>query len=193
MLDHGDEEGFVTRGGGGAIETHHPIAEAIKSAVDENAADGPGPYGIVPAKWAARIEAHAEVYKSSSPALRALTSMFRHTVLPLSLPWLTGNVGEAALRAVIKDPRLIKDIRTFRAVHGALKRVDPEEAARLHDVLGTGHFGMAEMSNVHTSLEQFAGSGRSRWCARSPRRGRGRGWGRRWTPTGRGRTGSSTR
>lgn len=153
MLDHGDEEGFVTRGG----VTHHPISEAIRSAVDENAADGPGPYGVVPDAWARRIEAHADVYKSSSPALRALTSMFRHTVLPLSLPWLIGNVTEAALRAVIQDPRLIKNIRTFRAVYQALKKVDPDEAGRLHDILGTGHFGMAEASNVHTSLEQFAG------------------------------------
>lgn len=153
LMDHGDEEGFVVRGG----VTHHPISEAIKSAVDENAANGPGPYGVVPAVWAKRIEDHADVYKSSSPTLRALTSMFRHTVLPLSMPWLFGNVSEAAMRAIVQDPRILKNIRLFRAVHGALERIDPPEAAHLQDIIGTGHFGMSEVSNTHVSLEQFAG------------------------------------
>jgi hypothetical protein len=155
LLEHGDAEGFV-RGEKGGVD--HPISQAIEEAVSGKALEGEGPWAAVPADWAERIADHADVYRSSWPPLRTLTGFFRNTVLPTSLPWIFGNVSEAAIRTAIHNPRMARNLIFYHRVVKAIKSVDPEEAGRLKDMLGTGHFGMSETSNVYTSVEQFSRS-----------------------------------
>jgi hypothetical protein len=155
LLEHGDPEGFVRNKDGGV---DHPISQAIQDAVSGKALEGEGPWAAVPAEWAQRIADHAEVYRSSSPTLRALTGLFRNTVLPLSLPWLFGNVSEAAIRTAIHNPRIARDVIFYRRTLKAIEAVDPQEASRIRDMLGTGHFGMSEISDTYTSLAQFSNS-----------------------------------
>jgi hypothetical protein len=135
-----------------------PDQPAIEEAVSDKALEGDGPWAAVPAEWAQRIADHAEVYRSSSPTLRALTGLFRNTVLPTSLPWIFGNVSEAAIRTAIHNPRIARDVIFYRRTLKAIEAVDPEEASRIRDMLGTGHFGMSEISDTYTSLAQFSNS-----------------------------------
>jgi hypothetical protein len=155
LLEHGDPEGFVRNKDGGV---DHPISQAIQDAVSGKALEGEGPWAAVPAEWAQRIADHAEVYRSSSPTLRALTGLFRNTVLPTSLPWIFGNVSEAAIRTAIHNPRIARDVIFYRRTLKAIEAVDPQEASRIRDMLGTGHFGMSEISDTYTSLAQFSNS-----------------------------------
>jgi len=90
--------------------------------------------------------------------MRALTGLFRNTVLPFSLPWLFGNFSEAAIRTAIKSPRIAHNIMVYRRVLKVIEQMDPEEAGRIRDLLGVGHYGMSETSNVYTSMDQFANS-----------------------------------
>jgi hypothetical protein len=154
LLEHGDAEGFVRSDKG----VDHPISQAIEQAVSDKALEGEGPWAAVPAEWAQRIADHAEVYRSSSPTLRALTGLFRNTVLPTSLPWIFGNVSEAAIRTAIHNPRIARDVIFYRRTLKAIEAVDPQEASRIRDMLGTGHFGMSEISDTYTSLAQFSNS-----------------------------------
>src|SRR5207253_8143629 len=135
LLEHGDPEGFMkTRGGG----VSHPIGEAIEAAVSGDALHGEGPWVAVPTAWANRIAEHSEVYRSTSPTMRALTGLFRNTVLPFSLPWLFGNFSEAAIRTAIKSPRIAHNIMVYRRVLKVIEQMDPEEAGRIRDLLGVG-------------------------------------------------------
>jgi hypothetical protein len=135
-----------------------PDQPGNREAVSDKALEGEGPWAAVPAEWAQRIADHAEVYRSSSPTLRALTGLFRNTVLPTSLPWIFGNVSEAAIRTAIHNPRIARDVIFYRRTLKAIEAVDPQEASRIRDMLGTGHFGMSEISDTYTSLAQFSNS-----------------------------------
>ena len=159
LLDTGDNEGFVLgRDVNGNRTVDHPISQAIEDAVSGKSAGGHGPWVLVPEEWAARVEAHAQVYRSVNPMWRAINGAFRHTVLPLSLPWLQGNVAEATLRAAVQSPRILHNLITYRRVIQVLERIDPQAAAYVKAHVGTGLFGSMEATGVHVSAEHFSAS-----------------------------------
>lgn len=136
-------------------EPDTPVHTALERALAGE--DGDGPWAIVPKAAADRMQEHLRVLNpgNAGRAARAVNSAFRKTVLATSLPWLVGNVTEAALRTALAKagPR---SYLTGRRVMKRAEQIDPKQAefsqARM---IGGGHFGFAERQHIHTDLNQF--------------------------------------
>lgn len=152
MLDRADAQGDLP----GAV---HPVAEAIQSAV--RGEDGSGPWALIPADVAARVDEHMKLIGNTTggKALQLVSSAFRRTVLATSPSWLTGNVAEAAVRSLIGRVG-IQSWRTGRKVMRELERTDPVAAQELAArALAGGHFALADKAHVRRGAEQFDGTG----------------------------------
>jgi hypothetical protein len=153
LLDKAGGEGGLDETVGSA----QPIREAMDSAI--RGEDGPGPWGLMPEPAAAQMAQHLHSLGvgPKAKALQVVGSGFRRTVLATSPTWLTGNVTEAAGRAMLAraGPRsYVTGRRTVRA----LAAKDPAAAQELSArALSGGHYGMADRQHIRRDSTQFQG------------------------------------
>jgi hypothetical protein len=110
---------------------------------------------LVPARIAQEYRGHLQ--RTVHPVISAISSAFRGTVLGTNLNWLTGNVVEAGLRALVSGA----GVGSWNLGRRSLKELeakDPEAAlqARMATVAG-GHYSLAYRNNMHTPIEKFSG------------------------------------
>jgi GNAT superfamily N-acetyltransferase len=137
---------------------HATLKKSLTDALDGT--DGAGPWVLVPEAAAARLQEHVSILGPShgKKALQAANSAFRKTVLSTSLPWLTGNVAEATLRAGLAKAGPASYVRGRKALRklGEIDAKAAEEAAVR--IVGGGHYSLADRGHVHRGADQFEGA-----------------------------------
>lgn len=148
-IDEADEEGFLP-------DNHQPILKELTHALEGG--DGEGPWTVVAEPFARRLVEHSTVTAGSSPLLRSVTSAFRHTVLPFSPSWITGNVVESGVRSAFAGAGP-GSARFEKAVIEELASTERGATAeKLVLSLGTGHLGSASNWHVRNTANAVSDS-----------------------------------
>jgi hypothetical protein len=147
-----DAEGFLPG-------NDHPILDAQRSALEaalKGDHSAPGVYTVIPKETAARALEHAKVASGSVAFLRSVSQAFRHTVLPFSPTWLTGNAIESLGRSAVAGWRP-QDTQLERNAVAELAKLDPVQAKRLVLGIGHGHLGSVRNWQVKTTANSLEG------------------------------------
>lgn len=124
-------------------------------------------YAVVPKAAAQRFQHHKRVGKSpatGSVVMRVGSRQFRKTVLPLSVPWLLGQVSEGAIRSAAMGAGPLS-VHRFNKTIKELRKIDPDKAKELEQrVISGGQFGVtgpaAEFAGKSRTIgEEFAPTG----------------------------------
>lgn len=145
-LHETDEEGFLPG-------DKHAIGEAMQAALRGEDV-GSGPWTVVPKEYANRLLDHARVAGGSSAFLRSITSAFRHTVLPFSPTWLTGNALESLGRGAVAGWRP-GDSALEQRVFSEWAKMDPERVRQATLAIGGGHMGSVSTWKVRNTANSL--------------------------------------
>jgi hypothetical protein len=125
---------------------------------------GDGKYSVVPKTAADRLRWHHNVGTSQAPGskiMRVAGRTFRTAVLPLSAKWLTGQVAEAGIRAVVAGSGPA-DLFRFRQVVHRMNKENPGSGDELAMRITGGQFGMTgtarEFAEGRSLADEFAGT-----------------------------------
>lgn len=157
LVQYADSAGRIVDEDG---KVQHSLSEVFTKALDGEGPDGKGVWGLMLNSAADQAKEHALVSQSVSPAWRALGQAFRRTVLPFSLPWMTGNVAEAEVRSLLAGSVPFgRDGRFYRQVIEAMRESsDPvvrKIAADLEQLRPAGHYGGVSRTDVRARREEL--------------------------------------